>query len=62
MHDNLPEVVISKPVSTAGSVTTVTTKEYFISKAVEYLRQDLLKFAEAINIHENNHWPPTFEV
>ena len=61
MHDNLPEVVISKSVST-GSVTAVTTKEYFIGKAVEYPRQDRLKFAEETNIHENNHWPPTFEV
>ena len=62
MHDNLPEVVISKSVSTAGSVTAVTTKEYFIGKAVEYLREDLLKFAEETNIDENNHWPPIFEV
>ena len=61
MHDNLSEVVISKSVST-GSVTAVTTKEYFIGKAVEYPRQDRLKFAEETNIHENNHWPPTFEV
>ena len=60
MHDNLPEVVISKSVSTAGSVTAATTKEYFIGKAVEYLRQDLLKFPEETNIHENSLWPPTF--
>ena len=33
-------------VSIANSVTAVTTKEYFIGKAVEYLREDLLKFAE----------------
>ena len=51
MHDNLPEVVISKSVST-GSVTAVTTKEYFIGKAVEYLREDLLKFAEETTIDE----------
>ena len=62
MHENLAEVVISKSVSTANSVTTVTAKEYFIGKAVEYLRKDLLKFAEETNIDENNHWPPTFEV
>ena len=43
-------------------MTAVTTKEYFIGKAVQYLREDLLKFAEEINIDENNHWLPTFEV
>ena len=62
MHDSLPEVVISKSVTIANSVTAVTTKEYFSSKAVAYLRQDLLKFAEEINIDENNHWPSTFEI
>ena len=61
MHDNLPEVVISKSVSIANSVTAVTTKEYFSGKAVAYLRQDLLKFVQEINIDENNHWPPTFK-
>ena len=61
MHDNLPEVVICKSVSIANSVTAVTTKEYFIGKAVEYFREDLLKVAEETNIDENNPWP-TFEV
>ena len=55
-------MVISKSVITANFVTAVTTKEYFIGKAVEYLREDLLKFAEETTIDENNHWPPTFEV
>ena len=45
-----------------SSETAVTTKEYFIGKAVEYLREDLLKFTEETIIDENNHWPPTFEV
>ena len=62
MHDRLPEVVISKSVTIANSVTAVTTKEYFSGKAVAYLREDLLKFAEEINIDENNHWPSTFEI
>ena len=61
MHGNLPEVVISESVSTANSVTAVTTKEYFSGKAFAHLSEDLLKFAEEINIDENNHWPPTFE-
>ena len=61
MHGNLPEVVISESVSTANSVTAVTTKEYFSGKAVAHLSEELLKFAEEINIDENNHWPPTFE-
>ena len=50
MHDNLPEVVINKSVSKANSVIAVTTKEYFIDKAVAYLREDLLKFVEETNI------------
>ena len=62
MHDNLPEVKFSKSVSRANSVTVVTKKEYFIGKAIEYLREILLKSAEETNIDENNHWPPTFEV
>ena len=62
MLDSLPEVVISKSVSIANSVTAVTTKEYFNDKAVAYLREDLLKFGEETNIDENSHWPPTFEV
>ena len=40
MHDNLPEVVINKSVSIANSVTAVSTKEYFIGKAVEYFTED----------------------
>ena len=39
MHDNLSEVVINKSVSIANSVIAVTTKEYFIDKAVAYLRR-----------------------
>ena len=62
MHDNLPEVVISKSARIANSVAAVTTKEYFIGKAVAYLREDFLKFGEETNIDENNHWSPTFEV
>ena len=61
MHDNLPEVVISKSISIANFVKAITTKEYFSGKAVAYLREDLLKFAEEPNIDENNYWPPTFE-
>ena len=55
MHDNLPEVVINKSVSKANSVIAVTTKEYFIDKAVTYLRENLLKFVEETNIDKNNH-------
>ena len=55
MHDNVPEVVINKSVSKANSVIAVTTKEYFIDKAVAYLREDLLKFVEETNIDKNNH-------
>ena len=55
MHDNLPEVEINKSVSIANSVVAVTTKEYFIDKAVAYLREDLLKFVEKSNIDKNNH-------
>ena len=62
MHDNLREVVIIKSVRIANSVTTVTTKEYFIGKAVAYLREDLIKFDEESNMDENNNWSPTFEV
>ena len=61
MHDNLPEVVISKSVSIANSVTAVTTMEQFSGKAIAYLREDLLKFAEEANIDENNHWSQTFD-
>ena len=53
MHDNLPEVMINKSVSIANPVTAVTTKEYFIGKAVEYLRKSLPKFADKTNINEN---------
>ena len=55
-------MVISKSVSITNSVTAVTKKKCFIGKAVEYLREDLLKFAEETNIDKNNYWPPTFEV
>ena len=54
-------MVISKSVSIVNSVTAITTKEYFSGKAVAYLREDLLKFAEETNIDENNHWLPTSE-
>ena len=40
MHDNLPKVVLKKSVSIANAVTAVTTKEYFIGKAVAYLREN----------------------
>ena len=52
MHGNLPEVVISKSVSIANSLASITPKEYFIVKAVEYLREDLLRFAEETNTEE----------
>ena len=42
-------------------MTAVTRKEYFIGKAVEYLREDLLIFAEETNIDQNNHWLPVFK-
>ena len=42
-------------------MTAVTTKEYFIGKGVEYIREDLLKFIEETNIDEKNHWLPTFK-
>ena len=61
MYDNLPELVISKSVSIANSVTAVTTKEYFSGKTVAYLREDLLNFAGETNIDKSNHLPPTFE-
>ena len=51
MYDNLPEVMINKSVSIANPVTAVTTKEYFVGKAVEYLRKDLPKFADKTNIN-----------
>ena len=54
MHDNLPEVVINKSVSIANSLTPITTKEYFIVKAVEYLREDILRFAEETNTEEES--------
>ena len=54
MHGNLPEVVISKSVSIANSLTSITPKEYFIVKAVEYLREDLLRFAEETNTEEES--------
>ena len=53
MHDNLPEVMINKSVSIGNPVTAVTTKEYFVGKAVEYLRKSLPKFANKTNINEN---------
>lgn len=40
----------------------VATKEYFIGKAIDYLKEDILKFAEETDIDESNQWPPTFEV
>ena len=46
MHDNLPEVVISKSLSIENFEAVVTTKEYFIDKAIKYLRDDLLIFDE----------------
>ena len=55
MHDNLPKVMINKSVSIANPVTAVTTKEYFIGKAAQYLRKDLPTFADKTNINENNH-------
>ena len=52
MHGNLPEMMINKSVSTANPVAAVTTKKYFIGKVVEYLRKDLLKFADKTNINK----------
>ena len=50
MHGSLPEVVISKSVSIANSVISVTRIDYFIGKTVEDLEEDLLKFAlEVLN-------------
>ena len=62
MHDHLPEVMISKTISIANSVKVVATKEYFIGKAIDYLKEDIINFAEDSDIDESKQWPPKFEV
>ena len=55
----IPEVVISAEVNTTEAIKLVTNKEYFIMKAAEFLRNDILTLTIENDIDDSITWPPT---
>ena len=55
---NIPEVLIAKE----QEENSIHNKEFFITKAVEYLKEDILQFANENEINDTDCWPPNIEM
>ena len=55
---NSPEIVVNKDCTLSNTIDSIVDKEVCITKAAEYLREEILHFSEAI---PEMDWPPNFD-